>query len=53
MNLIWTCPDCDADLEDEGFALWCPGCRRPVPCDLMTDPDDERDRMIDEREASP
>jgi hypothetical protein len=48
---IYTCPDCDGDLEDEGFSLYCPRCQRPVPYDIMTpDPDDERDRMIDEKE---
>jgi predicted amidophosphoribosyltransferase len=53
MSLIWPCPDCQGDLDDEGFSLYCPACERPVPYDIMTpDPDDERDRMIDQEEAS-
>lgn len=54
MTLIWPCPDCQGDLEDEGFSLWCPDCWRPVPYDIMfgPDPDDERDQMIDDRDGT-
>ena len=42
-RVIYTCPDCDADLEEDGFGLWCPECERAVPyaCFFIEDdPDD-------------
>jgi len=51
MTLIYTCPDCDQDLEDDdGFGLWCPRCDHYHDLRAFTDPDDERDHAIDERE---
>ena len=45
MALIWSCPDCLSDLEDDGWDLWCAKCERGVSwmefaADL--DPYDER-----------
>jgi hypothetical protein len=45
MKLVWSCPDCWTDLEDEGWNLYCPQCDRSVSwmefaADL--DPYDER-----------
>ena len=52
MNHEWTCTHCGTRLQDDGdgSALWCPACQHaelPGP-----DPDDERDRLIDERERT-
>jgi uncharacterized Zn finger protein (UPF0148 family) len=30
VSVVYSCPDCGADLEDDG-GLWCPECERPVP----------------------
>ena len=27
---IYTCPDCDGDLIDEGLGLYCPACEHTV-----------------------
>lgn len=35
--IIYSCPDCDGDLVDEGFALWCPACQRTVPYACVQD----------------
>lgn len=50
---IYTCPDCGIDLEDDGiFGLWCERCQHFHPHALFDDPDDERDRMIDDRDGA-
>jgi hypothetical protein len=28
--VIYSCPDCDGDLIDEGFELYCPACERTL-----------------------
>ena len=40
-DVIWSCPDCDGDLERDSYGLWCPACEQVVPyaC-LPADPDD-------------
>lgn len=25
--IVATCPSCFGDLQDEGFAFWCPACK--------------------------
>jgi hypothetical protein len=45
VSLIWSCPDCWTDLEDNYWDLWCPECERAISwmefaADL--DPYDER-----------
>jgi uncharacterized Zn finger protein (UPF0148 family) len=30
VSVVYSCPDCGTDLEDDG-GLWCPECERPVP----------------------
>jgi hypothetical protein len=51
---IYTCPDCDRDLDDDGAGLWCEACENYHEPRLFTDddPDDERDRMIDDRDGT-
>ena len=41
-DMIWSCPDCDGDLERDAYGLWCPRCEMVVPyaC-LPADPDPE------------
>ena len=29
-RIIYACPDCGGDLEDEGLTLWCPACETSV-----------------------
>jgi Zn finger protein HypA/HybF involved in hydrogenase expression len=29
-DVIWSCPDCDGDLDDDGDTLWCPACQQSV-----------------------
>jgi hypothetical protein len=36
-QLIYTCPDCDGDLDEDAFAMWCPACERSVPYALLRD----------------
>jgi hypothetical protein len=47
MNLVFSCPDCWSDLEDEYWDFWCPTCERAVSwyefADLLDDEDDRRD----------
>ena len=53
MTWIYSCPDCDRDLGDEdGFGLWCCACERYYDLRMFDDPDDERDRMIDDRDGA-
>ena len=55
MSLIWPCPDHDTDLEpDDGVGLWCPVGEHYLPAYTFddADPDDWRDRMIDDREGT-
>jgi predicted RNA-binding Zn-ribbon protein involved in translation (DUF1610 family) len=28
--VIYSCPDCGADLIDEAFSFWCPSCQQSV-----------------------
>lgn len=44
-RVVYVCPDCDSDLEDESFALWCPDCQREVPyaCFFLDDDGDDDD----------
>lgn len=45
MTVIYSCPDCDGDLEDEGLTLWCPTCETSVPyAALATDDGDPNDQ---------
>ena len=38
---IYSCPDCDGDLEHEFDTLWCPKCQHTVPYPAVGDhPDD-------------
>ena len=30
MTTVYSCPDCCADLIDDGPALWCPSCQQSV-----------------------
>ena len=49
MSWIYSCPDCGRDLEDDdGIHLWCPSCEHCHPLAAFTDPDAERDQMIDD-----
>jgi uncharacterized Zn finger protein (UPF0148 family) len=49
---IYTCPDCGGDLEpDDGGFLFCAVCEHEHPAAAFDDPDDERDRMIDDRDG--
>jgi hypothetical protein len=34
------CPDTGADLQDEGFAYWCPACRTSHPFSYVVLPGD-------------
>ena len=45
-DVIWSCPDCDGDLEHDSYGLWCSRCEQVVPyaC-LPADPDDDRERL--------
>ncbi len=53
MSLIYTCPDCERDLDDDdGFGLWCERCEHYHPLAAFTDPDDEHDRRIDDRDGT-
>jgi len=36
-DVIWSCPDCDGDLEEDGTAMWCRHCERAVPYALLRD----------------
>ncbi len=36
-DIIWSCPDCDGDLEDDAYAMWCRHCERTVPYALLRD----------------
>lgn len=41
---VAVCPDTGADLEDEGFAWWCPACETTHPFSYIAfpgDPDDD------------
>ena len=29
-RVIYACPDCEGDLEEDAFELWCPGCQSAV-----------------------
>jgi predicted amidophosphoribosyltransferase len=45
-DVVWSCPDCQADLDDHGDVFTCPGCggaftEAAVLAMYMTD-DDER-----------
>jgi len=34
-DVIWSCPVCEVDLEDEGDVFWCPVCYREfLPLEL-------------------
>ena len=39
-RIIYSCPDCDGDLEDEGATLWCPDCETRVPYAVLADGED-------------
>ena len=47
MSLIFSCPACDTDLEDNYWDFWCQQCERPVSwyefADLLDDTDERRD----------
>ena len=42
-RVIYACPDCCGDLEEDGYDLWCPACERTVPAAMVSGPYDERD----------
>ena len=29
-RVIYCCPDCEGDLEEDADCLWCPGCQAAV-----------------------
>ena len=39
--IVWSCPECQADLVDTGFNLWCPVCERYWSFTLFMGDDDE------------
>ena len=44
MTVIYSCPDCDGDLEDDECGLWCEECQRSVPYALLDGgTDDDQD----------
>ena len=48
---VCCCPECGADLDDEGFAFWCPSCQQPQPFNaviLPGDLDDDPERGTDD-----
>ena len=41
-RVIYACPDCDGDLEEDADGLWCPDCERTVPNSLIAlDPESD------------
>ena len=48
---VCCCPDCGADLDDEGFEFWCPACQQSYPFNaviLPGDLDDDPERGTDD-----
>ena len=47
MSLIFSCPTCDTDLEDNYWDFWCATCQRSVSwyefAELLDDTDERRD----------
>ena len=45
-RIIYACPDCDGDLEEDGSGLWCPHCQRTAPyaCFFLDDDGDDDDQ---------
>jgi hypothetical protein len=41
-DVIWACPVCEADLDEDGDAYWCPKCDRGFT-PWEPDPDDPPD----------
>jgi hypothetical protein len=41
VRIIYSCPDCQGDLDDDGYDLWCPSCQRSVPWYLVAGDDDD------------
>jgi exosome complex RNA-binding protein Csl4 len=39
--IVWSCPECQADLIDAGHNLWCPVCERYWSFTLFMGDDDE------------
>ena len=39
-RIIYRCPECLSDLEDEGATLWCPSCEASVPYAVLAPEDD-------------
>ena len=41
-DVIWSCPDCDGDLEPDwdgpGRGLWCPACEQIIPFSAFPTP---------------
>ena len=36
MSVVWSCPECQADLIDAGHNLWCPVCERAWSDSVIT-----------------
>ena len=37
-RIIYACPDCFGDLEEDGYDLWCPACQRTIPAAMIDGP---------------
>jgi hypothetical protein len=35
-GVVWSCPECQADLQDGGHNLWCPVCERAWSNSVIT-----------------
>jgi hypothetical protein len=40
MTVIYSCPDCDGDLEDDDCGLWCQHCESSIPYAVLATDDD-------------
>jgi len=39
-DVVWSCPQCGTDLEDDGSGFWCPECEHlwtPAGADMWND----------------
>ena len=41
-RVVYACPDCESDLQEDAFALYCTGCEAEVPySQIVTDPESD------------
>jgi hypothetical protein len=40
-DVIWSCPHCGADLDDDGYLFWCESCDRSFTPPAVVVPDDD------------